>query len=36
MAEKLKTNYVDHICIAVNDVKKAEKDYIDAFGWEVA
>ena len=36
MAEKLKTNFVDHICIAVNDVKKAEKDYIDAFGWEVA
>lgn len=34
--EKLKTNYVDHICIAVNDVKKAEKDYIDAFGWDVA
>jgi methylmalonyl-CoA/ethylmalonyl-CoA epimerase len=26
----------DHICIAVNDVKKAEKDYTDAFGWEVA
>jgi hypothetical protein len=25
MPEKLKTNYVDHICIAVNDVKKAEK-----------
>ncbi len=36
MAEKLKTNYVDHICIAVNDVKKAEKDYIDMFGWDVA
>jgi methylmalonyl-CoA/ethylmalonyl-CoA epimerase len=36
MPEKLKTNYVDHICIAVNDVKKAEKDYIDAFGWDVA
>lgn len=36
MAEKLKANYVDHICIAVNDVKKAEKDYIDMFGWEVA
>ena len=30
MPEKLKANYVDHICIAVNDVKKAEKDYIDA------
>jgi len=25
-----------HICIAVNDVKKAEKDYIDTFGWAVA
>lgn len=36
MPEKLKANYVDHICIAVNDVKKAEKDYVDAFGWEVA
>ena len=36
MPEKVKANYVDHICIAVNDVKKAEKDYIDAFGWEVA
>lgn len=36
MAEKIKVNYVDHICIAVNDVKKAEKDYIDMFGWEVA
>ena len=36
MAEKLKMNYVDHICIAVNDVKKAEKDYIDMFGWDVA
>ena len=36
MAEKLKANFVDHICIAVNDVKKAEKDYVDAFGWEVA
>ncbi len=36
MAEKLKANFVDHICIAVNDVKKAEKDYIDMFGWEVA
>ena len=36
MAEKLKTNYVDHICLAVNDVKKAEKDYVDMFGWDVA
>ncbi|MDP8238594.1 MAG: VOC family protein [Candidatus Hatepunaea meridiana] len=36
MSEKLKTNFVDHICIAVKDVKQAEKDYIDNFGWEVA
>jgi len=36
MPEKLKTNYVDHICIAVKDVKEAEKDYTQAFGWEVA
>jgi methylmalonyl-CoA/ethylmalonyl-CoA epimerase len=36
MPEKLIANYVDHICIAVNDVKKAEKDYIDAFGWDVS
>lgn len=36
MAEELKANYVDHICIAVNDVKRAEKDYIDMFGWKVA
>ena len=25
MAEKLKTNYLDHICIAVNDVKRAKR-----------
>ncbi|MFC2014209.1 VOC family protein [Chloroflexota bacterium] len=36
MAEKLKTNYVDHICIACNDVKRAEKTYCDMFGWDVA
>ena len=36
MPEKLKTNFVDHICIAVRDVKEAEKDYTQAFGWEVA
>ncbi len=36
MPEKLSTNFVDHICIAVKDVKQAEKDYIDNFGWEVA
>jgi len=36
MPEKLKTNYVDHICIAVRDVAQAEKDYVSAFGWDVA
>jgi len=36
MPEKLKTNFVDHICIAVRDLKQAEADYINAFGWEVA
>jgi len=36
MSEKLKTNFVDHICIAVKDVKQAERDYVDAFGWKVA
>ena len=36
MPEKLETNFVDHICIAVKDVKQAEKDYTQAFGWEVA
>ena len=36
MPEKVNTNFVDHICIAVKDVKQAEKDYIEAFGWEVA
>lgn len=36
MPEKLRANFVDHICIAVNDVAQAEKDYIQAFGWDVA
>ncbi len=36
MSEKVKMNYVDHICIAVKDLKKAEQDYINNFGWEVA
>lgn len=36
MAEKVKANYVDHICIAVKDLNQAEQDYINAFGWEVA
>lgn len=36
MPEKLNTNFVDHICIAVKDVKQAEEDYVNAFGWDVA
>jgi methylmalonyl-CoA/ethylmalonyl-CoA epimerase len=36
MTEQLKVNYVDHICIATKDVKKAEEEYSKAFGWEVA
>ncbi|MBT7619194.1 MAG: methylmalonyl-CoA epimerase [Calditrichaeota bacterium] len=36
MPEKLETNFVDHICIAVKDVKQAEEDYVNAFGWDVA
>jgi methylmalonyl-CoA/ethylmalonyl-CoA epimerase len=36
MPEKLKVNYIDHICIAVKDLKKAEEDYAGAFGWERA
>jgi len=36
MTEKLKVNYVDHICIAVKDLKKAEEAYMKAFGWEKA
>ena len=36
MPEKLNTNFVDHICIAVRDVKQAEEDYVNNFGWEVA
>lgn len=36
MTEKLEVNYVDHICIATKDVKKAEEEYRGAFGWEVA
>jgi methylmalonyl-CoA/ethylmalonyl-CoA epimerase len=36
MSERLKTNFVDHICIAVKNVKQAEQDYVEAFGWKVA
>ena len=35
MSEKLNTNYIDHISIAVKDLKKAEEDFKKAFGWEV-
>ena len=35
MPEKLKTNYIDHVSIAVKDLKKAEEDFRQAFGWEV-
>lgn len=35
MAENVKVNYVDHICISVRDVLKAEQDYCSLFGWEV-
>ena len=36
MPEKVITNFVDHICIAVKDLKKAEESYTSAFGWDVA
>ena len=36
MPEHINTNFVDHICIAVSDVKQAEVDYISTFGWNVA
>ena len=35
MPEKLKTNYVDHISIAVRNLKEAEEDFRHTFGWEV-
>lgn len=35
MSEKLHTNHIDHISIAVKDLKKAEEDFKKAFGWEV-
>ncbi|MBA4417286.1 MAG: methylmalonyl-CoA epimerase [Syntrophus sp. (in: bacteria)] len=31
----MKANYIDHISIAVKDIKKAEEDFRQAFGWEV-
>ncbi len=35
MPEEIKVNYVDHICISVRDVLKAEQDYRNFFGWDV-
>ncbi|MFC1863643.1 VOC family protein [Thermodesulfobacteriota bacterium] len=36
MTEEAKVNYVDHISIAVMDLKKAEEDFKNNFGWKVA
>jgi len=36
MPEEVKVNYVDHISIAVKDLKKAEEDFKATFGWEPA
>jgi methylmalonyl-CoA/ethylmalonyl-CoA epimerase len=35
MTEKLKTNYIDHVSIAVKNLEEAEEDFKQAFGWEV-
>ena len=35
MTEKLRVNCIDHISIAVKDLKKAEEDFRRVFGWEV-
>ena len=35
MPGKVKANYIDHISIAVRDLKQAEEDFRRAFGWEV-
>ena len=35
MTEKLRVNCIDHISIAVKDLKKAEEDFKRVFGWEV-
>lgn len=35
MPEKLKVDCIDHISIAVRDLKKAEEDFRRAFGWDV-
>jgi methylmalonyl-CoA/ethylmalonyl-CoA epimerase len=34
MPEKLKPNYIDHISIAVKDIREAEEDFSLTFGWE--
>jgi methylmalonyl-CoA/ethylmalonyl-CoA epimerase len=34
MPEKFKSNYIDHISIAVKDLKAAEEDFWQAFGWQ--
>ena len=36
MPEEVKANYIDHISIAVKDLKKAEEDFTSMFGWTVA
>jgi methylmalonyl-CoA/ethylmalonyl-CoA epimerase len=35
MAENLKVNCIDHVSIAVKNLRKAEQDFKEAFGWEV-
>lgn len=35
MPQKLKANYIDHISIAVKNIKEAEEDFRQAFGWEI-
>ncbi len=34
MPEKLKPNYIDHISIAVKDIREAEENFRRTFGWE--
>ncbi len=35
MPDRVRANYIDHISIAVRDLKQAEEDFRQAFGWEV-
>ncbi|MEN6616191.1 MAG: VOC family protein [Syntrophorhabdus sp.] len=35
MPEKLEASHIDHISIAVKNLKKAEEDFKQAFGWDV-